>query len=101
MAAGGPGVTIAMDPAPPALMPPACRRISNPSLTAQAFPAVFTIDTFGRRSLLLATFPNMCWTLLAGGMCFFIQDQSLRTTLVAVFVYIFTAFYSIGEGPVP
>lgn len=25
----------------------------------------------------------------------------LRTTLVAVFVYIFTAFYSIGEGPVP
>lgn len=66
-----------------------------------AFPAVFTIDTFGRRSLLLATFPNMCWTLLAGGMCFFIQDTGLRTTLVAVFVYIFTAFYSIGEGPVP
>lgn len=30
-----------------------------------------------------------------------IQDPMLRTTLVAVFVYIFTAFYSIGEGPVP
>jgi len=26
-----------------------------------AFPAVYTIDTFGRRSLLLATFPNMAW----------------------------------------
>nr|XP_018263403.1 uncharacterized protein I303_04897 [Kwoniella dejecticola CBS 10117]OBR85561.1 hypothetical protein I303_04897 [Kwoniella dejecticola CBS 10117] len=66
-----------------------------------AWPAVFTIDTFGRRSLLLLTFPNMCWTLLAGGMMFFIEDVKLRTTLVAFFVYLFTAFYSIGEGPVP
>ncbi|WWC73562.1 uncharacterized protein I206_107534 [Kwoniella pini CBS 10737] len=66
-----------------------------------AWPAVFTIDTFGRRSLLLLTFPNMCWTLLAGGMMFFIEDLKLRTTLVAFFVYLFTAFYSIGEGPVP
>lgn len=30
-----------------------------------------------------------------------VQNAQLRTTLVAVFVYIFTAFYSIGEGPVP
>lgn len=29
-----------------------------------AFPAIFVIDTFGRRSLLLTTFPNMFWTLL-------------------------------------
>ncbi|KAG4221248.1 hypothetical protein PC116_g30276 [Phytophthora cactorum] len=30
-----------------------------------AFPAFWTIDTFGRRSLLLFTFPQMMWTLLA------------------------------------
>lgn len=29
-----------------------------------AWPAVWTIDTFGRRTLLLFTFPNMFWTLL-------------------------------------
>ncbi|RSH77572.1 uncharacterized protein EHS24_003132 [Apiotrichum porosum] len=66
-----------------------------------ALPAVFTIDTFGRRSLLLATFPNMCWTLLAGGLCFLIEDQQIRTGLVALFVYLFTIAYSVGEGPVP
>ncbi|ORY22180.1 and other transporter-domain-containing protein [Naematelia encephala] len=66
-----------------------------------AWPAVFTINTYGRRSLLLLTFPNMCWTLLAGGMMFFIDASKLRTTLVAVFIYIFTAFYSFGEGPTP
>lgn len=66
-----------------------------------AIPALFTIDTYGRRTLLLFTFPNMCWSLLAGGMCFFIPDQTTRTALVALFVYIFTIFYSIGEGPVP
>jgi len=34
-----------------------------------AFPAVWTIDTFGRRTLLLFTFPNMAWSLLAAGKC--------------------------------
>ena len=29
-----------------------------------AWPAVWTIDTFGRRALLIFTFPNMFWTLL-------------------------------------
>lgn len=66
-----------------------------------AIPAVFTIDTYGRRALLLATFPNMCWTLLAGGFCFFIKDETIRTSLVAMFVYLFTIAYSLGEGPVP
>jgi hypothetical protein len=32
-----------------------------------AWPAIWTIDTFGRRSLLLLTFPQMAWTLLATG----------------------------------
>ena len=29
-----------------------------------AWPAVWTIDTFGRRALLIFTFPNMFWSLL-------------------------------------
>lgn len=34
-----------------------------------AWPAVWTIDTFGRRTLLLFTFPNMFWTLLGESAC--------------------------------
>ena len=87
-----------------------------------AFPAVWTIDTFGRRNLLLFTFPNMAWTLLAAGFCSFISESSkARVPLVALFVFLFSgkytsfflrpgylspefscsAFYSPGEGPVP
>lgn len=67
-----------------------------------AFPALKTIDTFGRRSLLLFTFPQMTWTLLAAGLCTLIdRENSARTGLVALFVYLFAAFYSPGEGPVP
>ncbi|KAF9476306.1 hypothetical protein BDN70DRAFT_952114 [Pholiota conissans] len=67
-----------------------------------AFPAVWTIDTFGRRNLLLFTFPNMAWTLLAAGFCFYIPgDNPARVPLIAFFVFLFAAFYSPGEGPVP
>lgn len=67
-----------------------------------AWPAVFTIDTYGRRSLLLFTFPQMAWTLLAAGFCFYIpESNTAHIALIALFVYIFTAFYSAGEGPVP
>ena len=55
-----------------------------------AFPAVWTIDTFGRRNLLLFTFPNMAWTLLAAGFCFFIPESSpARVPLVALFIFLF------------
>ncbi|KAK4060332.1 MFS domain-containing protein [Trichoderma simmonsii] len=67
-----------------------------------AFPAVWTIDTFGRRSLLLFTFPQMAWTLLAAGLCNLIPGQGgLHLGFVAFFIYLFAAFYSPGEGPVP
>ncbi|KAF9484498.1 hypothetical protein BDN70DRAFT_872527 [Pholiota conissans] len=66
-----------------------------------AFPAVWTIDTFGRRNLLLFTFPNMAWTLLAAGFCFLINSQKTEVPLVSLFVFLFAAFYSPGEGPVP
>lgn len=72
-----------------------------------AFPAIFTIDTFGRRSLLLFTFPNMAWSLLVAG-CGTLIDRNVQDTLskprlgvVATFVYVFAMFYSPGEGPVP
>ncbi|KAL5601480.1 hypothetical protein BROUX41_002542 [Berkeleyomyces rouxiae] len=65
-----------------------------------AFPAFYTIDTFGRRSLLLFTFPNMMWTLMAAGLCTLL-DGTARLATVAMFVYMFAMFYSPGEGPVP
>ncbi|WYZ36598.1 hypothetical protein EsH8_II_000104 [Colletotrichum jinshuiense] len=67
-----------------------------------AWPAIWTIDTFGRRSLLLFTFPQMAWTLLAAGLCTLIPGSGgAHLGLVALFVYLFAAFYSPGEGPVP
>lgn len=69
---------------------------------AFAWPAVWTIDTFGRRGLLLFTFPNMFWSLLVAGMCYYIpEESSAHLGLIALFVYIFGAFYSPGMGPVP
>jgi MFS family permease len=67
-----------------------------------AFPALFTIDTFGRRALLLFTFPQMAWSLLAAGLCALIDlHETAHLATVALFVYIFAMFYSPGEGPVP
>ena len=67
-----------------------------------AWPAVWTIDTFGRRSLLLFTFPQMAWTLLAAGFSNYIpEDSTAHLAMIALFIYLFAAFYSPGEGPVP
>ena len=67
-----------------------------------AWPAVWTIDTYGRRALLLFTFPNMAWTLLAAGLCFIIPEESrAHLGMIAFFIFLFAAFYSPGEGPVP
>ena len=55
-----------------------------------------TIDTFGRRNLLLFTFPNMAWTLLAAGFCFFIDRQKVEVPLVSLFIFLFAgAFHAI------
>jgi len=44
----------------------------------------------------------MAWTLLAAGFCFLIPtNSSARVPLIALFIFIFAAFYSPGEGPVP
>ncbi|KAK4055364.1 hypothetical protein OIO90_003202 [Microbotryomycetes sp. JL221] len=67
-----------------------------------ALPGFFTIDTFGRRTLLLVTFPLMCIFLLMVGMGFFIPAESkARLAVVALGIYLHCMAYSPGEGPVP
>lgn len=43
----------------------------------------------------------MAWTLLAAGFSNLISSEKTRLGVVAFFIYLFTAFYSPGEGPVP
>ncbi|KAM0213336.1 hypothetical protein ACHAQI_004379 [Fusarium lateritium] len=65
-----------------------------------AFPALYTIDTWGRRALLIATFPFMFLTLLGTGMSFYIPSSSdAHLGMIAFFIFAFVAFYSPGEGP--
>ncbi|CRL17822.1 Sugar/inositol transporter [Penicillium camemberti] len=66
-----------------------------------AFPAIWTIDTYGRRTLLLFTFPQMAWTLLGAAFCFWTPEGTGHLASIAFFVFLFAAFYSPGEGPVP
>ncbi|KAI9836230.1 MAG: hypothetical protein M1819_001567 [Sarea resinae] len=67
-----------------------------------AWPAIRTIDTYGRRTLLLFTFPQMAWTLLGAGFSFWIPTSSnAHLGMIAFFIFLFAAFYSPGEGPVP
>ncbi|KAJ5753953.1 uncharacterized protein N7511_008106 [Penicillium nucicola] len=65
-------------------------------------PTLFLIDTKGRRTLTLITFPLMCIFLLAAGLSLLKTDgsQGARIGPVVLFVYLFTIAYSLGEGPV-
>lgn len=65
-----------------------------------AFPALYTIDTWGRRALLLLTFPFMFLALLGAGMSFYIPESSdAHIGLIAFFIFAFVTVYSPGEGP--
>ena len=66
-----------------------------------ALPAIKTIDTRGRRKLLIWTFPNMAWAMLATGMSTFAPDPNVKKGLFIFFSLLFVAIYSVGEGPVP
>jgi MFS family permease len=65
-------------------------------------PTLFLIDTKGRRTLTLATFPLMCIFLLAAGLSLLKTDGTDGEKLgpVVLFIYLFTICYSLGEGPV-
>lgn len=79
-------------------------------------PAVWLIDSFGRRSLLLSTFPFMAIFQLFIAIAFAatggssgtsstegtdIKSNTVQTTLVLLGMYLFAVAYSPGEGPVP
>ena len=70
-----------------------------------AIPAIYTIDTFGRRNLLLTGFPIMAICLLITGFSFFIDQgeavSQSRLAGVATGIFLFMAAYSPSEGPVP
>jgi len=66
-----------------------------------ALPAVYTIDTFGRRNLLLTTFPLMSIFLLFTGFSFWITNEKAKVGCIALGIYLFGIVYSPGEGPVP
>lgn len=66
-----------------------------------AIPAVLTIDTFGRRSLALFSFPFLALFLLVTGFAFWIPHKEARIGTIMFGIYMYTAFYSPGMGPVP
>ncbi|KAM3484077.1 hypothetical protein MY8738_002516 [Beauveria namnaoensis] len=82
-------------------------------------PTLFLIDTKGRRTLTMITFPLMCIFLLAAGLSLLpngayhiapqaadqnpahdMRPKGARIGPVVLFVYLFTICYSLGEGPV-
>ena len=75
-----------------------------------ALPALFTIDTWGRRNLVLFTLPFLCICLLWTGFSFWIDPPAMlggiskstaRTGMITTGMYLFEVFYSPGMGPVP
>ncbi|KAF2432403.1 MFS transporter [Tothia fuscella] len=67
-----------------------------------AFPAVWAMDSLGRRSLLLLTLPFMAVTMLTAGLSFDIpKDNQAHLGVLATMIYLFCVEYSPGMGPVP
>ncbi|ANB15304.1 myo-inositol transporter ITR1 [Sugiyamaella lignohabitans] len=67
-----------------------------------AIPAIFTIDTFGRRSLALFTLPFLALFLFFTGFSFYIPSTSTaHIACIALGIYLYGIFYSPGMGPVP
>lgn len=66
-----------------------------------AIPAIFTIDTLGRRGLLLIGFPLMGLFLFWTGFSFYIPEGTARIAMVALGTYLHCCAYSPSMGPVP
>jgi len=66
-----------------------------------ALPSIKTIDTYGRRSLLLCTFPLMALFLGVTAVAFYIEEPTAKLGVVATGIYLYIIAYSLGEGPVP
>ncbi|KAK9897762.1 hypothetical protein P389DRAFT_143261 [Cystobasidium minutum MCA 4210] len=66
-----------------------------------AIPAIKTIDTFGRRTLLLFGFPSMAFWLAFTGGVFYLPEGKGKLAAIALGIYFFAICYSPSEGPVP
>lgn len=67
-----------------------------------ALPAFYTIDTLGRRSLLLITFPFLAFFQLLTAIGLALPGEGRSKGRIAIAgMYLFGVFYSPGEGPVP
>ena len=66
-----------------------------------AIPAFRTIDTFGRRGLLLVTFPFLAVFQLLSAIAFKLDNGPDKKRLTIAGLYLFSIAYSPGEGPVP
>ena len=56
-----------------------------------ALPAIWTIDTFGRRNLLLFTFPFMALFMFLAGFAFWIPETgNARVAVVTLAMYLFS-----------
>lgn len=66
-----------------------------------AAPAFFTIDTIGRRTLLLCTFPFLAISHFITTAAFAAKSTTTGPYVALVGMYLFGIFYSFGEGPVP
>ncbi|KAK8031045.1 sugar transporter [Apiospora arundinis] len=65
-------------------------------------PAIRTIDTLGRRKWLILTLPLMCITMLGAALsASLIDNHDVRIGIMAFFLYLFSAAYSPGLGPIP
>ncbi|ODV98143.1 hypothetical protein PACTADRAFT_185445 [Pachysolen tannophilus NRRL Y-2460] len=66
-------------------------------------PALLTIDSFGRRNLLLFAFPLMSGFLLMTGFAFWIPDdhEHAKVGVICLGIYLFAIVYASSEGPVP
>jgi MFS family permease len=71
-------------------------------MTLLILPSLRTIDSFGRRNLLLATFPFMAFFQVIMVIAFSLPQKSVaQNVLVILGMYLFGVAYSPGEGPVP
>ncbi|KAK4954431.1 hypothetical protein LTR10_007862 [Elasticomyces elasticus] len=66
-----------------------------------AFPAIWAMDSLGRRSLLLWSLPAMAVTMLLASFSFRLPEGTTRFVALAGLIYTFCGLYSPGMGPVP
>lgn len=65
-------------------------------------PAIRSIDTLGRRTLLIFTLPFMSLCLFGAAFSFYIpEEKTAHIGLIAFFLFVFAALYSPGLGPIP